>query len=222
MRGLGEMFNVNYFLASQANPWLVPVLAAQHKLPLSLQKLLEWELKHRAGQLLKIWPHNKLFKLLCQPWKGDITFVLPLSTFPVLRSATNFTPKEILKAMKEGQRAVWSKLPAIRAACTIEVAIDAELKSLTLRSRAATRSTLGYPGSKFPSWLNMKCLGIPSSAESLDQLPDNDGDGGLEAIQESYTALGDVGEGTAARLEGGMDAWKDVTALALGLDVIAP
>ena len=31
------------------------------------------------------------------------------------KSTVNFTPADILTAMKEGQRAVWKKLPAIKA-----------------------------------------------------------------------------------------------------------
>ena len=33
MRGLSEMFNVNYFLVSQCNPYLLPVIAAKEALP---------------------------------------------------------------------------------------------------------------------------------------------------------------------------------------------
>jgi len=101
MRGLSEMFNVNYFLVSQCNPYLVPVLAVLHLFPRWMQRLGEWELKHRMGQALAIWPHSRLLKLLCQPWGGDLNFVLPVSAFPLLRSAVNFTPQEITKAMHE-------------------------------------------------------------------------------------------------------------------------
>lgn len=101
MRGLSEMFNINYFLVSQCNPYLVPLLAFRRLFPRWLQRMGEMEFKHRVGQLLLIWPHSRLFKLLCQPWDGDLNFVLPMSAFPLLRSAVNFTPQEITKAMHE-------------------------------------------------------------------------------------------------------------------------
>ena len=36
------------------------------------------------------------------------------AAFSVARAATNFSPDDIISAMKEGQRAVWAKLPAIQ------------------------------------------------------------------------------------------------------------
>jgi TAG lipase/steryl ester hydrolase/phospholipase A2/LPA acyltransferase len=168
MMGLGALFNVNQFLVSQSNPYLLPVLGALRLLPHKVQQLVEWELKHRMGQLLHIWPRNRLLKLLCQPWEGDINFVLPFTSFAIHRSALNFTRAEIVKAMREGQRAVWGKLAVLRSSCAIEVAIDAELKALTLankaqhaRQRRAAAAGSGGGGARqmrrgMPSWLHMQ------------------------------------------------------------------
>lgn len=174
MRGLGEMFGVNYFLVSQCNPWLVPVLAGYNLLPRRLAHLAELELKLRCGQLLKLWPRSKLLKIVCQPWLGDLNFILPVSAFPIARSAVNFTPAEIVQAMQEGQRAVWAKLPAIRAGCAVEVTVDAELRALTLQQRALRRreehvaAITSRGRASFPSWMDLKSLGLGGSESSED------------------------------------------------------
>jgi Patatin-like phospholipase/Domain of unknown function (DUF3336) len=183
MKCLGELFGVNYFLVSQCNPWLVPVLSGAGRLPRRLAHLIELEVKHRCGQLLALFPGNKLMKLICQPWYGDLNFVLPVSTFNVARSAVNFTPAEIIKAMRAGQRAVWSKLPAVRAACAVEVAVDAELRTLTMQARAVRRreehaavhaALTHHRGMRasIPSWMDLKSLGLgnSNSSDSTDDI----------------------------------------------------
>lgn len=101
MRGLSEMFNVNYFLVSQANPYLIPILGFRSMFPRKMQKLGEWEFKHRLSQLLAIWPNSRICKLLSQPWEGDLNFVLPWNKFSLVQSAKNFSAEEILMAMEE-------------------------------------------------------------------------------------------------------------------------
>ena len=175
MRTLAETFGVNFFLVSQCNPWLVPILAAATYIPRRLFHLLELELKHRCAQLLTMFPRSKILKLVSQPWYGDLNFVLPVTAFPLLRSAVNFTPEEIMKAMREGQKAVWMQLPAVRAACAVEVAVDAELRSLMLQERAARRRDqhaaevfTNRIRASLPSWMDLKSLGFGvSSADSV-------------------------------------------------------
>ena len=310
MRGLGELFGANYFLVSQCNPWLIPVLAAFRLLPRRMAQLAILEVKHRCGQLLAFMPRSKFLKIVCQPWEGDLTLRLPLSTFSLARSAVNFTSAEIMKAMHVGQRAVWAKLPAIRAACAVEVAIDAELRVLTLQARAVRRreehainlSSKIYVS--FPSWMDLKSFGFGggggSSSDSNDDIkslgggPKTPRAGGsvadFERLQDlsaraiaavsstavevamaeeeeeeevkdeqvmvegdhlsepwetrplsivhgggSSSSKGSTSTGgggvfqsgvTGGRLEGGMDAWRDLTVLVMGtsdgLDFIAP
>ena len=101
MRCLSEMFGVNFFMVSQCNPWLLPILAARQALPVRLREIAELEVKHRCEQLLQLFPGRKMLRLIAQPWRGDLNFVLPLSTFPLLRSAVNFTAEEMTRAMRE-------------------------------------------------------------------------------------------------------------------------
>ncbi len=48
MRGLAEMFNVNYFICSQTNPHIVPALNIKRHLNRTFADLLEHEFKHRC------------------------------------------------------------------------------------------------------------------------------------------------------------------------------
>lgn len=53
------------------------------------------------------------------PWPSTPTLTLvhlpsPHTVFHPKKSAANFTSQDIYRAMQEGQRAVWAKLPAIQ------------------------------------------------------------------------------------------------------------
>ena len=49
MRGLAEMFNVNYFICSQTNPHIIPALNIKRHLNRTFADMLEQEFKHRCG-----------------------------------------------------------------------------------------------------------------------------------------------------------------------------
>lgn len=51
MRGLSEQFNVNYYIVSQTNPHIVPLMSFRKRLPRTLYVLLESEFKHRCTQV---------------------------------------------------------------------------------------------------------------------------------------------------------------------------
>lgn len=51
MRGLSEQFNVNYYIVSQTNPHIVPLMSFRKRLPRTLYMLLESEFKHRCTQV---------------------------------------------------------------------------------------------------------------------------------------------------------------------------
>lgn len=150
------------------------MLALAHRLPRRIAMLAELEMKHRCGQLLKVFPRSKLLKMISQPWTGDMTFLLPPATIPIMRSAANFTPHEIVTAMRAGQRAVWAVLPCIRAACAVELAVDAELRALTMAARAARRredaaaALTSRIRASIPSWMDLKTLGLQHSESGDD------------------------------------------------------
>ncbi|PSC75941.1 Triacylglycerol lipase SDP1 isoform A [Micractinium conductrix] len=184
MRGLSEMFNVNYFIVSQANPYVLPLMALKRLVPRRVGNLIEGEMKHRCKQLMDVLPTwlgaNRLLKLVNQPWEGDLTMVLPFTTFSTAKSVVNLSRADLLLALEEGKRATWAKLSAIQANCAIEAAIDECLRQTAAfaaaqRRRAARRSIrVSIAGSGgvvaappmhhgLPSWLHMPALGMPRS-----------------------------------------------------------
>lgn len=196
MRGLSEMFNVNYFLVSQCNPYLLPIIAAKASVPRTLGALAEQEFKHRCKQTMELLPRrlgaSRLLKLLSQPWEGDVTMVLPVTTLSTLKAVVNLSREDLLRALAEGQRATWAKLSAIAANCDVEVTLDQCLRHVTAAARRARvrmqrrASALalvtqggGVSGSGMrrgiPSWLHLQSLGIPH-ADSHDALSSADGD----------------------------------------------
>ena len=195
MRGLSEMFNVNYFLVSQCNPYLLPIIAAKEAVPRTIGVLVEQEFKHRCQQLMELMPKklgaSKVLKLLSQPWEGDVTMVLPVTTLSTLKSVINLSKEDVMLAKGEGQRATWAKLTSIATNCDIEVTLDECLREVTAKARFARSKQIdarrgvsqnGNNSSKsirsMPSWLHLQSLGIPR-VDSQDKL------GGAQSIDIS-------------------------------------
>lgn len=191
MRGLSEMFNANFFLVSQANPYVLPLITLKRLAPWRIGSLVEGELKHRCKQLMEVLPAwlgaNRVLKLINQPWEGDCTMVLPVTTFSTAKSVVNLSREDLLVALEAGKRATWGKLSAIQANCAIEATIDDCLRQVTAvanaqRRRKARRTSRvavapapangGTPSEGLslrrgiPSWLHMPALGIMPRIES--------------------------------------------------------
>ena len=186
MRGLSEMFNVNYFLVSQCNPYLLPIIAAKKAAPRTLGALAEQEFKHRCKQIMEVLPRSfgasRVLKLLSQPWEGDVTMVLPASSISTLKAVVNLSREDLLRSLAEGQRAAWAELSAIAANCDVEVTLDESLRHVTTSARrararlhrrasSAALASLGGGGAggggalrgRMPSWLHLQALGLTTS-----------------------------------------------------------
>ncbi|EPS73623.1 hypothetical protein M569_01129 [Genlisea aurea] len=83
---LKELFNVNHFVVSQANPHITPLLRLKQmagsyggELGAKLGRVAEMEVKHRCNQVLEIGfaPLVGAAKLFGQDWEGDVTIVMP-------------------------------------------------------------------------------------------------------------------------------------------------
>eukprot|EP00249_Psilotum_nudum_P012297 c23706_g1_i1 orf=370-2028(-) len=92
MMHLKELFNVNHFIVSQANPHIAPLLRLKQLVrtyggdfAAKLAHLLEMEVKHRCGQALELgFPLWGIAKLFAQDWEGDITIVMPATLAQIL------------------------------------------------------------------------------------------------------------------------------------------
>ena len=168
-----EMFNVNYFIVSQTNPHIVPLLNFQSKLNKRIASALEIEWKHRCRQLeslLPDWVPKNWLKLFSQTWEGDITMVLPLSNYgTLLKALVNPTKDEMLSAVHLGEVCTWEKLAAIGCNCTIEKALDAALLAVVESLKSKSSHPSAQQKSRIPSWLHLPVLGIPK-VESMESL----------------------------------------------------
>lgn len=131
---LRELFNCNYFIVSQCNPHLLPLLNLKPILGSNIVKLIEYEIKYRCNQLhfaLPQWLKRKLFiNFFLQTWEGDITLQLPITFYNPKKLITNPDIKELLLAVKMGERKVWESMLDIECNCAIEIYLDECVKKI--------------------------------------------------------------------------------------------
>ncbi|OWM78917.1 triacylglycerol lipase SDP1-like [Punica granatum] len=191
MMQLKELFNVNHFIVSQANPHISPLLRMKDfvrayggNFAAKLAQLIEMEVKHRCNQILELgFPLGGLAQLFAQDWEGDVTVVMPATIAQYLKIIQNPSHVELQKASNQGRRCTWEKLSAIKANCGIELALDEcvtilnhmkRLKRSAERAAAAAShsqfSTSKFNGSRrIPSW---NCIARENSTGSLEDLTD--------------------------------------------------
>eukprot|EP00897_Mesotaenium_endlicherianum_P003470 jgi/Mesen1/3150/ME000184S02218 len=211
MKELKELFNVNHYIVSQANPHIAPLLRLKEEWcwhdnsncssrsvddKVLMAHLVEMEAKHRCNQALEMglrfWGIAKLF---AQDWEGDITIVMPATIAQFARIIQNPTPTELRKAVMQGRRSTWAKLSAISANCGIELMLDecgigagAGLGGGEGSSRSgAGGGRNGFGTKRIPSW---NCLARESSWGSLDEdgVQAGGGGGAHDASSDSDSA----------------------------------
>ncbi|CAK9873240.1 unnamed protein product [Sphagnum jensenii] len=176
MMQLKELFNVNHFIVSQANPHIAPLLRFKEIVRAyggdfagKLAHVLEMEVKHRCKQVLEMgFSAFGLAKLFAQDWEGDVTIVMPATFAQFAKIITNPTPTDLRKAVMQGRRCTWAKLSAIQANCGIELMLDECVSELNCRrkiqrqaERNSTAQSHGGIGrfssatKRIPSWNNM-------------------------------------------------------------------
>ncbi|XP_068663328.1 triacylglycerol lipase SDP1-like [Aristolochia californica] len=187
MMQLKELFNVNHFIVSQANPHIAPLLRLKDlvrayggNFAAKLAHLVEMEVKHRCSQVLELgFPLGGIAKLFAQEWEGDVTVVMPATLAQYSKIIQNPSHGELQKAANQGRRCTWEKLSAIKANCGIELALDecvALLNHMRRLKRSAERaaasshglaSTVRFSASRrIPSW---NCIARENSSGSLEE-----------------------------------------------------
>ncbi|GAB4851689.1 mitogen-activated protein kinase tyrosine protein phosphatase sdp1 [Ancistrocladus abbreviatus] len=192
---LKELFNVNHYIVSQANPHIAPLLRLKEfvrayggHFAAKLAQLVEMEVKHRCNQVMELGlPFDGIAKLFAQEWEGDVTVVMPATLAQYSKIIRNPSYLELQKAANQGRRCTWEKLSAIKANCGIELALDEcvtilnhmrRLKRSAQRAAAASQnlstfspnlsSTVKFNASRrIPSW---NCIARENSTGSLEDL----------------------------------------------------
>ena len=160
MQGLSELFNVNYFIVSQTNPHIVPILrvkrwfASQGRACAMLAHFLESEWRHRCQQILDLVPWIDTFdfvKLFGQQWEGNVTVVMAYSWEQFKKIATNPSRDFLYETASMGEREMWPKLATIESNCGIEMQLDECVRSLREKLNSRQGRSLTTRG-RVPSW----------------------------------------------------------------------
>jgi len=139
MQNLSELFNVNYFIVSQTNPWVVPFLneseVQRHTVRAFFSKIYEIfkdiigsEIRFRVNQLTKlgILPRalTRYFNLITQEYGGHITIWPNPSLYDFLHILDNPTHEWIRTVLARGAQRTYQKVNHIAAVLVIERALE--------------------------------------------------------------------------------------------------
>jgi TAG lipase/steryl ester hydrolase/phospholipase A2/LPA acyltransferase len=166
LQRIGEMFNVNHFIVSQANPHFIPRGSLFMKS--RLMRAMKEELKFRYTQLegFGLVPRmlRTLFMVLTQPFEGHVTVLRDLRFADLGKLFRNPTVRDIRQAILRGRRLAYAKMDEIHHNCLIEFTIDDCIEYIGCRYEgyenvtAPVRSTQEAAGGgrlfpRVPSWL---------------------------------------------------------------------
>ena len=154
IRGLRELFNVNYFVVVQTNPAVTSILqlknavGARRGLYAKLADAWELEFKHRLKQLTEITPWMDVFgvaQTLQQQWEGDVTVVMraPLTSCLMMERST---PADLYAMATQGEHTVWAKISAVATSTGIEKQLDECVARLRRNMQSRSAGVLGLSG----------------------------------------------------------------------------
>ncbi len=132
---LSELFNVNHFILSQANPYFAPVLGRGEGVIGKLAGLALYEFRYRLEMLrnLGLLPRVVSSIVLDERFKGHVAISpeISASDFETLFSSPTYASLEYW--VKKGEQSSWPFISAIKNRMAIELALDdaiAHTKSL--------------------------------------------------------------------------------------------
>ena len=158
MDSLRELFNCNYFIVSQSNPHIVPLLrikrwVTSHGRAFKLWAyFIESEWKHRCRQVLDMMPSVDvfdIFKLFGQHWEGDATAVMWYNWKQFSHIASNPTREFLFETAMMAEKEIWPQLAQIEHTMGIELVLDECVASL--RKHLRHNGRMGSRG-RVPSW----------------------------------------------------------------------
>ncbi|KAJ1915055.1 Lipase 5 [Tieghemiomyces parasiticus] len=139
MQRLAELFNVNHFVVSQVNPYVMPFLALSNtaaatftsrwrRLLRTLVRLTSQEVLYRLRQLrqLAVLPRI-LFRveaMLAQKYSGDVTIMPKISLADYASVLVNPTIASLRRYQQLGERATWPCVTVLRNHCQVELLLD--------------------------------------------------------------------------------------------------
>jgi TAG lipase/lysophosphatidylethanolamine acyltransferase len=135
---VGELFNVNHFIVSQARPYLAPFLRSdthhpnpkqdgRWRLTMPILRLVVSEVQHRLRQLNSfglLSPSIRRFVLDESVPGSSLTIVPEISPSDFFKLLERPTKEAIDYWILKGERSVWPAVTALKVRCGIEIEID--------------------------------------------------------------------------------------------------
>jgi predicted acylesterase/phospholipase RssA len=150
MQSLSELFNVNCFMVSQTNPWVIPFMNHSEGFRHSrkyvfvrvyevLKGIIASELKHRVNQLssVGILPTaiTRYFNLITQEYSGNVT-IWPIPTLrDYLNILNNPSHQSLQKGLILGARRTYHKINHIHSTLMIEKSLDWNYRAIKLQNQ---------------------------------------------------------------------------------------
>ncbi|KAL6706462.1 triacylglycerol lipase [Coniothyrium glycines] len=198
---MGELFNVNHFIVSQARPYLVPFLRSdlhhpnpkqdgRWKLSKPILRFFVLEVQHRLQQMdqLGLLPLSIRRFLLDENIPGpSLTLVPELTPSDFLKLLENPTEESIDYWILRGERSVWPAITALKIRCAIEYELDMGYQMVRRRRRSDAGPTSN-------STVGARRRGSRSSAQSIH----------ANAGESSVSTTNVTREARAASLSGGL------------------
>ncbi|CAJ0768281.1 22186_t:CDS:10, partial [Entrophospora sp. SA101] len=145
-----ELFNVNHFIVSQANPYIVPFLTREQTIKYSLLGKIGYfistEFRHRLYQLEQMKLLPKMFReMVDEKVSGNVTIVPSISFDDFKKLFSNPSHSSLDSWILKGEQSTWPLLALIKNRCIIELALDRVY--LKLKSAPSERNYSVYPNS---------------------------------------------------------------------------
>nr|CAG8461699.1 12917_t:CDS:10 [Entrophospora candida] len=124
-----ELFNVNHFIVSQANPYIVPFLTREQTIKYSLLGKIGYfistEFRHRLYQLEQMKLLPKMFReMVDEKVSGNVTIVPSISFDDFKKLFSNPSHSSLDSWILKGEQSTWPLLALIKNRCIIELALD--------------------------------------------------------------------------------------------------
>ncbi|KAL5116548.1 triacylglycerol lipase [Pleosporales sp. CAS-2024a] len=153
---LGELFNVNHYIISQARPYIAPFLRSdthhphpkqfgRWRLTMPILRLVLLEIQHRLQQLDQLGllsPSIRRFLLDEQVPGASLTIVPELSPGDFFKLLEHPTREAIDYWIHKGERSVWPAVTALKIRLAIEFEIDRGYQLVRRRRRPSKKKTV--------------------------------------------------------------------------------
>lgn len=158
---LARLYGVNHYIVSLTNPYVLPFVedpAHSGEIRKTASRLMKAGMHEYAtimGRLnrryLRGFPRVEAmlglyFSVLSQSYTGDINIIYRFSLRDPRRLLTYLTPKEMMEMIRDGERATWPKVEAIRNTTKIGRILDDLLEDYERRELSLARTAMRHQG----------------------------------------------------------------------------